>query len=280
MVTVDHLKQKDTSRFFYQIQCSANTDNRTAIVALHGFMGDHRSLHPALSEISVCDVIYCDLPLFGGSDLPEDKTTFHDYAAYLFDKIKEISCKRYDYVFLYGYSMGGRLALYLLCEFPHYFSGGILESAQAGIDSDQKRINRIKLEQKWQRLIADDFDGFLRYWQDLNILRPVHPLSAEQQFRLNEIQHDQSPSLLIQSLSITGTGRMPSLWNKIQTLSLPILLFAGENDEKYSAIAQQLQSKLLDAKTIIFPNCGHRAHLDQPHELALKVTHFLEQQKI
>lgn len=276
MVGADHLKTFSGNRFFYRIQKSPKTSSHSVLFALHGFMGDHRSLSPALSNISTCDVIYVDLPLFGKSELPAPISTFYQYAEYLADQIREIS-KNYDHAFLCGYSMGGRIALYLLIHFQDFFSGGVLESAQPGVISESEREKRRHLEKNWMTQISEDFSGFLNYWSNLEILKPSKSLSEEHEQLLESIQKHQHPAQLIRSLQITGTGQMPSLWENLKNISLPLLLVSGEDDEKYAEITRQMKSRLVDAESVIFPNCGHRVHLDQPQKLAEKITQFTEQ---
>jgi 2-succinyl-6-hydroxy-2,4-cyclohexadiene-1-carboxylate synthase len=279
MVGADHLFKNSGHRFFYRAQKTTQNPSNTALIALHGFMGDHRTLSPSLSKISTCDVFYVDLPLFGNSDLPVEISTFYDYTRFLADRIKEISTN-YTHIFIYGYSMGGRIGLNLLSHFPDIFSGAILESAQPGIESNEEKAKRRMLEQQWIDHISKDFDGFLTYWNNLGILKPSRSLSQEKKQLLASVQGNQNAEQLIRSLKITGTGKMPSLWENLHTIPAPLLLIAGEDDPKYTHIAQKMQTKLLDAETIIFIESGHRVHLDQPQKLAEKITQFIDQHNI
>ena len=60
---------------------------------------------------------------------------------------------------LLGYSMGGRLALYLLTRFPENWLGIVLESTSPGLESEKERSERIKHDASLAKKIENsDFE--------------------------------------------------------------------------------------------------------------------------
>ena len=89
---------------------------------------------------------YCcllvDLPGHGGTEVSYDLDYQMSNTAWglieLLKVLKISSC------FLVGYSMGGRIALYLALHFPQYFSGVVLESASPGLETLKEKKLRIE----------------------------------------------------------------------------------------------------------------------------------------
>ena len=70
---------------------------------------------------------------------------------------------------LVGYSMGGRLALYLALEFPDRFGSVVLESASPGLDAAraiERRVDDERLACRLEELGGDveAFRDFLEQW--------------------------------------------------------------------------------------------------------------------
>jgi 2-succinyl-6-hydroxy-2,4-cyclohexadiene-1-carboxylate synthase len=74
-----------------------------------------------------------------------------------------------------------------------------------------------------------------------------------------------------------GTGSQPSLWNQLPMLDLPVLLIAGNLDQKFVAIARQIAVRLPRARFEIVPHTGHTVHLEQPQNYADIVAGWLRQ---
>ena len=64
-----------------------------------------------------------------------------------------------------------------------------------------------------------------------------------------------------------GTGVMPSLWERLPDLDLPVDLVVGERDEKFRAIAEKMAYALPHARVTVVPGAGHAVHLEAPDAL-------------
>ncbi len=60
-----------------------------------------------------------------------------------------------------GYSMGGRLALYLALRHPDRCAGLFLESASPGLEDAGERAARRAADGEMATRLEDDFEGFL-----------------------------------------------------------------------------------------------------------------------
>jgi pimeloyl-ACP methyl ester carboxylesterase len=61
-----------------------------------------------------------------------------------------------------------------------------------------------------------------------------------------------------------GTGVMPSLWDRLGELTMPVELVVGERDEKFRAIAGRMEAALADARVLVVEGVGHTVHLEAP----------------
>ncbi|PZU94941.1 MAG: 2-succinyl-6-hydroxy-2,4-cyclohexadiene-1-carboxylate synthase [Pseudanabaena sp.] len=196
---------------------------------------------------------------------------------------------------LVGYSMGGRLALYLAIFYPEYFRKAAIESASAGLTSESARLSRQEqdflLAHKLETM-KPSFDGvaalhhqnleqtkffelFLESWYQQSIFgnlrsHPNFPQMLAQ--RLNN-----SPLELARSLRNLGLGMQRSLCKKLAEIDIPLLLVVGELDQKFIEINQQIAEQVRFAKLEIIANCGHNTHFENPELFAQKIIDFLQQ---
>src|SRR4051812_3449094 len=111
------------------------------VLCLHGFMGsaaDWRDVATAIGDRAFC--IAPDLPGHGGSlHLTPEAYTMEGTARAVICTLDELEARRPVIV---GYSMGGRLALYLALRYPERCAGLFLESASPGLESAGERAAR------------------------------------------------------------------------------------------------------------------------------------------
>ena len=78
-----------------------------------------------------------------------------------------------------------------------------------------------------------------------------------------------TPAGLARALRGLGTGALPSLWGRLSELRMPVTLMVGERDEKFRAIAAQMERELIPhAQVEVVPGAGHAAHLEAPARVA------------
>jgi 2-succinyl-6-hydroxy-2,4-cyclohexadiene-1-carboxylate synthase len=235
-----------------------------AILFLHGFMSsaaDWWGVRAALNSSHRCLAV--DLPGHGASlDLPHPQVyTAGGAALGLLDLLDELNLERPVVV---GYSMGGRLALYLALRHPERCAGLFLESASPGIENPaERRARREADEERARRLESGDFETFLADWyrQPLFASLARHERLVE---KIVEARRGNDPGELARSLRGLGAGSQPSLWDELAGLQVPTLAVAGELDEKYVGIASRMTTLNPRLRTVVVPGAGHNVRLEAP----------------
>lgn len=241
---------------------------------LHGFLGNCNDFQEAISLLS--DQFYClavDLPghgktqVFGG----EEYYTMEKIAQGLISFLQALNINQCALV---GYSMGGRLALYLALHFPEYFSKVILESTSCGLKTQAERNQRIEHDFNLaKKLETESFLLFLTRWyaQPLFVSLKKHPHFE----MMLESRLQSNPLELAKSLRNLSTGCQPSLWTKIQENLIPLLLLVGERDPKFISINAEIASLCDFAQLEIVSNCGHNIHRENVNQFVEKSRIFL-----
>ena len=269
--------QIDNYRFTYSYKGDLS---HPAILFLHGFMGDRTEFELTIADVS--KQFYCvaiNLPAHGETDITEQITDQDDY--YTIQSTANLVIKFLDFLrvercFLVGYSMGGRLALYLTICFPQYFYKVVLESASAGLRTASEKSDRLTKDQKLatelEHLKHHDFRLFLENWYQQPIFASLrsHPNFPQ----MLEKRLNNSPAQLAKSLRNLSIGMQPSLWEKLSKSEVPLLLLVGELDLKFVQINQQMQQLCKLSQLEIVPNCGHNIHFENPNLFVEKIQVF------
>ena len=192
-------------------------------------------------------------------------------AAVIITLLNELSIGK---CFLVGYSMGGRLALYLMLHYPQYFSKVVLESASPGLKTAAERQERIARDTLLaDRLENDNLERFLTDWYRQPLFSDLqnHPRFRE----MFERRLRNNPAGLAKSLREMGTGCQPSLWEKLSQNKIPLLLVVGEKDTKFRSIADEMASLCSTATVEVIKGCGHNVHFEEPGKFVTEVEKFL-----
>ena len=265
-------------RFHYRLQGQPLTDlncQPPIVLFLHGFLGSGEDFDAAIESLS--DLFCCltiDLPGHGqtivmGTDRQYEMAQTAAAIINLLDRLQIPQC------FLVGYSMGGRLALYLGLNFPQRFPNVVLESASPGLESDRDRQTRLQRDWDLADRLEADFPAFLEQWYGQPLFQPLrrHLQFAEIQTRRSRNQ----PVELAKSLRYLSTGLQPSLWQLLEHHSQPLLLVVGADDRKFCEVNQAMVDRCSVARLAIVPDCGHAPHLEQPEEFVQQVRSFFSE---
>lgn len=250
-------------------------ENAPVILFLHGFMGaglDWEVVVKSLKNDFRCLLI--DLPGHGNSQPDPDGADWRmaETAQSIVDLLDQLGVAP---SFMVGYSMGGRLALYLALRYPQYFKAAVVESASPGLKTALERTERIQKDEGLARLLEEtEFAEFLTNWYQLPLFQTLarHPQFPELfQRRLNN-----QPANLAKSLREMGAGRQPSLWEELATNKIPLLLVVGEKDDKFRAIGNEIASKTPSTSTAIVEGCGHNIHFENSEKFVKSVDRFFK----
>lgn len=251
-----------------------------AVLLLHGFTGSSENWQPL--QAALADgyrVIALDLPGHGQSEAPSNPARYR-MAAVAADVGALLDHLQSGPAHLLGYSMGGRLALYLALTEPHRWRSLILESASPGLAAAAARAERRARDEALAAWIeAEGIEAFVDRWEALPLFASQRrlPDRVRRQHRAGRLRN--RPEGLANSLRGMGTGVQPSLWAQLAKLSLPALLIAGALDEKFVGIARQMTGLLAarppHPRLEIVPEAGHTVHLERPAEYASLVRQWL-----
>lgn len=252
------------------------TSAAPTLVLLHGFTQNARTWGGAFMDrlVERRSVAALDLP--GHGDSSAIRADLWETAALVADAV-ESPTVRHPADFL-GYSLGGRVLLHLLVSRPDVARSAILVGATAGIDSIAGRAERSANDEKLAAeldSLADDgveLRGFLERWLSQPLFARLDGSDACIESRM--LNH---PSDLASSLRCCGTGTQQPLWDRLGEISVPVLVLAGEHDEKFTLLGRRLVGCIgSNAEFASVPECGHSCQLERPGETAAIVDHFLE----
>lgn len=231
---------------------------------LHGFMGNHRVFDHLIPQIKTfSNPLTIDL-IGHGNTLTPNKPELYRSENQVDQLISILNRLQLEPLYLYGYSMGGRLALQLATTHPEFFSGLILESAHCGLLSQEERESRTKTDQKRANELLNNKQNFLDSWTALPLFAQT-PQPFKNIYR--NISDQQNAERMAYSLQEFGSGMMPSVCHKLSNLQLQIHLVAGSQDPAYVSRMTKMRNLIPDSRLYIVDDAGHRVHTDQPEKL-------------
>jgi 2-succinyl-6-hydroxy-2,4-cyclohexadiene-1-carboxylate synthase len=168
-----------------------------------------------------------------------------------------------------GYSMGARFCLRAALDHPDMVERLVLIGVTAGLEDPQQRQARCEADEELARTIeTDGVDAFLDQWLARPMFADVPDDRADR--RLN------TPAGLASSLRLAGTGAQATVWDRLSGLTMPVLVLAGERDEKFAELGQRVATSIGDnAQFALVPGAGHAAHLEQPQAFIALVRRWL-----
>lgn len=239
-------------------------------------MGDCHDFERVISNLSGFCCLAVDLPGHGQTIVQEDSDyQMPNVAQALINLLVELNIKQ---CILVGYSMGGRIALYLAIHFPQYFPGVILESASPGLSSqlerDRRRAKDFKLA---EQLDSSDFDfaDFLQQWYGNPLFASLGKHPHYPQAIARRLCND--PNQLAKSLRLIGLGTQPTLWKSLAEIQIPLLLIVGELDAKFVRINQIMANSCPQASLYRINSTGHNVHFEAPLQFSQLLKYFAAQ---
>ncbi len=244
------------------------------VLFLHGFLGAGRDWNACMTALS--DQFRCiavDLPGHGRSvNLDDAAYTFPGCATAIIDTLDQLN---YETCSVVGYSMGGRVALYLANTFPDRINKLVLESSSPGLRTEKERQARREHDARLAReLETGDWEAFLTRWYVQPLFRTLIRDQKRLERMIAERRHN-NPLELARSLRGLGTGTQPSLWNQLPKINVRLMLLVGEHDTKFRAIANEMAALQPQAQVAVVPDAGHNVHEEHPAAFIEIVRAFL-----
>jgi len=239
-------------------------------VVLHGFtqtgrlfgrFGDHLSESHTLVAV--------DLPGHGGSDAV--RAGLAETADLVSQSVRAVvgegPCD------LLGYSLGARVALHVVTGTDLAVRRTVLIGATGGIeDPTERQRRRLSDETLAEELEASgDVDRFLDQWLGGPMFDRLSSLEADGRAERGR----NTATGLASSLRLCGTGTQEPLWDRLPTVSCPVLAMAGADDTRFAAHALRIADLAPHAVVSLVPGGGHAVHLSQPEQAWRIVDHWL-----
>lgn len=242
-----------------------------AIVLLHGFLQDARAWNDITSRLAQNYLtVAIDIRGHGATGMAQGKPTPEAVAS---DIAAVLDAEGIEQAALWGYSMGGRLALNAALSDPARFSALIVEGAHAGIEDAPARERRRGDDEKIAGFIErSPIELFVDRWEKLPIFSSQ---STELVARQRPVRLSQKPAALAAALRGIGQASYEPVWTRLSEITMPTLLLAGERDHTYVRAARRMAELISSSELQLVRNAGHAAHLERPDLVAEMVKNFL-----
>ncbi len=236
-------------------QLNSPLKNKPDLVFLHGFMGNSHSLKDlALQFSNDFNIWTLDLP-FHGNHLHHEYNSWNEV-------IDELACLliRFSNLWIYGYSMGGRVALGIKQRYPKLVKKLILEGVNPGLKSEREKQERKVFEESIITKMQD-FREFLKHWYKADL------------FNLSDAQINKLlsktlaiPASYALALKTYGLSQQPDFSDLI--LSPDIISIVGELDSKHL---------LFWPSCLIAAKCSHKTSFQDPNQVSTLILQQLAQ---
>lgn len=254
---------------------------RDPVVLLHGFTGSKDSWRDLREQLRPNRrVVSIDLPGHGGTRVGIDVENYsiERAAAIVIRLLTEVlAVPRFS---ILGYSMGGRLALFIALNYGAHINRLVLESASPGITDSGLRAARRQADAELAAFAESaGIEAFVKRWESIPLFESLARMPPEKIDRLRLERLACCVEELARSLRGMGTGAQPWLGDELPALRMPILAIAGALDLKFTAIGEQIAALVSDARFESIGGAGHAPHLERPREFNRVVTDFLNRER-
>lgn len=223
---------------------------RKLIVALHGFLGLPSDWNFWIQKYAPHDEVWA-LNLWEHPEL-NSSLTLNSWTAHF---LAELQVKRsvFDQVELWGYSMGGRMALGALLQAPELFNKAVILSANPGLELESDRQQRLERDLEWsKKFLIQEWSSLLEQWNQ----QPVLKSSVDNSVHRPETLFDRRQ--LSQALLNWSLAYQPNYWLQLDQPRIPIDWHVGERDTAYVQIAKRAHLMNRNIRIFIHANQGHR----------------------
>ncbi len=229
------------------------------LVLLHGFTNTGASWQPVIRALG--ERYRAIAPDIRGHGSASDRVPVTLEAV-----IADIAGQTEDPFTLAGYSMGGRIAVHAALALPTRVERVVLIGASPGLHDPGERTARRETDERLaDQLERSDIESFARRWAQTPVLAGL-PAELARQVHRDRLKN--TPQGLAAALRGLGTGALPSRWDELHNLAMPVTLAAGERDAKFRAIAVEMAARIPEAEVRTIPAAGHAAHVEAPEAVA------------
>ena len=235
------------------------------LILIHGFLGSSKMWEPQINFFkNHFRVITPDLPGFGKSNKAESHNSIQSIANLLMDCLEE---KKIDKFYLLGHSMGGMIVQEMAKEYGNkivklicYSTGPRGEMPGRFESVDQSREN---LKKKGLEITAKNI---AKTWFVRKENAKYFDICIEAGKQTSTKAADDA---LIAFKNWNGVDTLKNIKNET-------LIVWGDQDKSYNLEQiKTLEKSIKKSKLVIFKNCAHNVHLEQPDQFNNAIKNFL-----
>ena len=235
------------------------------LILIHGFLGSSKMWEPQINFFkNHFRVITPDLPGFGKSNKAKSHNSIQSIANLLMDCLEE---KKIDKFYLLGHSMGGMIVQEMAKKYGNkivklicYSTGPRGEMPGRFESVDQSREN---LKKKGLEITAK------------NIAKTWFVRKENAKYFDICIEAGKQTSMKAADDALIAFKN----WNGVDTLKNiknETLIVWGDQDKSYNLEQiKTLEKSIKKSKLVIFKNCAHNVHLEQPDQFNKIIKNFL-----
>jgi len=136
---------------------------------------------------------------------------------------------------LVGYSMGGRLALWLAAQHPERVLSLTTISAHAGLEPAERAARAAADEALAARIEREGIEWFAGYWAAQPMFARLAGLAE-----LDAMRRAQDAAAIAATLRGLGPAAVEPFWDRLPAIAAPALFIAGAEDGRYPELARRL----------------------------------------
>lgn len=166
---------------------------------------------------------------------------------------------------LFGYSLGGRLALGLLAKYPERFERAVLVSIHPGLPGEAERQARRDHDDRFIRLLREQgLAAFVAAWEQQPLWESQRTLCESLLARKRRERMGHTAEGLAGSIASVGLGQMPDLRPLLSRTACAVELLVGALDTRCVTVADELCGLMRRASRIVAARAGHDLILERP----------------
>ncbi|MCP3697736.1 MAG: 2-succinyl-6-hydroxy-2,4-cyclohexadiene-1-carboxylate synthase [Aliivibrio sp.] len=249
---------------------------RPCVVFLHGLLGTIADWEKISQEVTnTYPALLIDLPGHGKSSaiyvLEDDG--FEETCRLIVEQLESSAYQEFIFV---GYSLGGRIAMYLNACFklPEniVLRGLCIEGGNFGLLNAEEKHARLKNDIAWaERFEQQPIVDVLNTWYQQPVFSSLNPEQRQDLVAKRSDNLGKSVGMMLRSTSL---AKQPHLLEALHRSTIPMLYICGEADKKFQHLAEQSQLTYQ-----IIAQAGHNAHVEQPERFTHVLNTFLQQWK-
>ena len=244
------------------------------IIFLHGFLGSKEEWTPIMEALS--PTFHCwavDLPGHGETPAVADDEaySFEGMRMALAAFMERVGMDQSHWV---GYSMGGRLAWSLAVERPGWVKRVAIESAAPGRLDDRQVQARERADDRWAaRFEREPIETVLADWYAQPVFASLRESPAALARMIAARSRNQGREVA-RAMRGTSVARQPSYWDRLSTVSVPVLMLVGEQDVKYRRVARHVLADSDSIEVATIAGAGHNIHWEAPARVAMQLAQW------